>query len=216
MQAPKTAMDPRALAIQPQREAGIRRYNSVLQGADALLQEEGLNGFSIPALADRLSYTRRSIYKFFPTPYAVLNALTEEYLERLDAHLRSAAARMGETLPWDQAVTAVNAEAANFHNAQPVARLLILGGAVTDESFRVTEYAIRKLGRLLHELLGQRALAVPAEPDVASIAVDIGTAVFRVSNLYHGKVTPQYAAESAHAMVAYLHKYVQPEGEAAA
>lgn len=203
------AMDPRALAIQPQREAGIRRYTSVLQEADKLLSEEGLTGFSIPVLAERLDYTRRSIYKFFPTPYAILNALTQQYLQELEKALRGITGEVIKS-PWAEAVTRANREAATFHNAHPVARLLILGGAVTDESFRVTEFAIQQLGAFLREILRLRGLSVPEDPDVASIAVDIGTAVFRVSNLYYGHITDRYAEESAHAMVAYLRKYVEP------
>jgi len=201
-------IDPRAVAIQPQREAGVRRYSSVLDEADKLLAAEGLTGFSIPVLAERLGYTRRSIYKFFPTPYAILNALTQQYLERLEKALQSLANDVLE-MNWPDAVRRVNREAANFHNANPVARLLILGGAVTDESFRVTEFAIKQLGEFLRQILGSRGYSIPEDPDVASIAVDIGTAVFRVSNLYHGKVTDRYAEESAHAMVAYLDKYVK-------
>lgn len=201
-------IDPRAVAIQPQREAGVRRYSSVLDEADKLLAAEGLTGFSIPVLAERLGYTRRSIYKFFPTPYAILNALTQQYLERLEKALQSLANDVLE-MNWPDAVRRVNREAADFHNANPVARLLILGGAVTDESFRVTEFAIKQLGEFLRQILGSRGYSIPEDPDVASIAVDIGTAVFRVSNLYHGKVTDRYAEESAHAMVAYLDKYVK-------
>lgn len=201
-------MDPRALAKQPQREAGFHRYQTVLDGADALLREVGLSGFSIPALAERLGYTRRSIYKFFPTPYAILNELTQVYLNRLEAHLQETADALPEDLSWQELITSMDRAAADFHNAQPVSRLLILGGAVTDESFRVTEFSIRKLGQLLTQLVARYDVQLPTEPDVASLAVDIGTAVFRVSNLYHGQITDQYATESSCAMVAYLERYI--------
>lgn len=203
-----TAIDPRALAKQPQREAGFQRYQTVLDGADILLREVGLNGFSIPALAERLGYTRRSIYKFFPTPYAILNELTQLYLNQLETHLQATAQTLAENLDWQALITAMNRAAADFHNQQPVSRVLILGGAVTDESFRVTEFSIRKLGELLTRLMSRYAVVLPTKPDTASLAVDIGTAVFRVSNLYHGHITDAYAAESSHAMVAYLDRYI--------
>jgi len=208
MSSPTSTVDPRAQARQPQREAGFQRYQSVLDGADVLLREVGLSGFSIPALAERLGYTRRSVYKFFPTPYAILNELTQVYLERLEQHLQATADELPADLHWQGLVMAMDRAAADFHNAQPVSRMLILGGAVTDESFRVTEFSIRKLGQLLTRLMARYDVTLPAEPDVASLAVDIGTAVFRVSNLYHGRITEPYAEESAHAMVAYLARYI--------
>ncbi len=204
--AMKLAIDPRAVAIQPRREAGVRRYTTVLDGADELLREVGLNGFSIPSLAERLGYTRRSIYKFFPTPYAILNELTHRYLDALDDTLRAAGPALN-VLPWEEMVREMVRLAAEFHNQHPVGRMLILGGAVTDESYRVTEFAIRKLGKLTTDLLALREIHLPDDPDVASLAVDIGTAVFRVSNLYHGKVTEKYRDEAGHAMVAYLSNY---------
>ncbi len=202
-----SVIDPRAVAIQPKREAGVQRYKTVLHGADKLLQEVGLSGFSIPVLAERLGYTRRSIYKFFPTPYAILNELTHQYLDRLEESLSYKGAELS-ALPWDEMIRRMVREAAEFHNEHPVSRMLILGGAVTDESFRVTEFAIRKLGKLTTDLLGLRGIELPKHPDVASLAVDIGTAVFRVSNLYHGTITEEYIGEAAHAMVAYLSKYI--------
>lgn len=204
----KPAIDPRAVAIQPRREAGVRRYTTVMDGADKLLQEVGLNGFSIPVLAERLGYTRRSIYKFFPTPYAILNELTHKYLNSLEDTLSTSGPAL-VPLPWDDMVYAMVRTAAEFHNQNPVSRMLILGGAVTDESYRVTEFAIRKLGKLTSDLLAARDIHVPHNPDVASLAVDIGTTVFRVSNLYHGEVTPEYTEEAGHAMVAYLTRYVE-------
>ncbi len=202
-----SGLDPRAVAIQPKREAGIQRYEAVLDGADQLLAEVGLSGFSISLLAERLGFTRRSIYKFFPTTYAILNELTHRYLDRLESQLSSKATELVE-LPWDQMINKTVEEAAAFHNANPVSRILILGGAVTDESFRVTENTIRKLGKLTSDLFALKGIYLQKDPDVASLAVDMGTAVFRVSNLYHGKITGEYLGEAAYAMVSYLTKYV--------
>lgn len=203
-------VDPRAQAIQPQRRAGERRYQSVLEAADSLLEEGGLSGFSIPTLAERLGYTRRSIYKFFPTPYAILNELTKTYLERLEAHLVSHFKAENHDQSWEDVVMKINLEGAKFHNANPVSRMLILGGAVTDESFRATEFCIQQLGAIVRDIFSERGVSIPREPDVASLAVDIGTSVFRVSNLYHGHIDETYGRESGRAMIAYLKLYVEP------
>lgn len=199
-----TVTSQRALPVQPQRSTGKRRFETVLDEADRLLAETGLGGFSIPVLAERLGFTRTSIYKFFPTPYAVLNELTKRYLDRLVDRL---IAQSGKTagLSWAEMLDEMVRTAARFHNANPVARILILGGAVTDESFRATEYTVQKLGELTTLLLKQRGVRLPTgHPDVGAIAVEVGTAVMRVSHFHFGRITPEYTEEAARAMRAYL------------
>lgn len=202
------AMDPKALAIQPQRAAGLRRYDAVLAEAEILLQEGGINGFSIPALAERLDFTRRSIYKFFPTPYALFNEITLRYLNMLERELAARAANFSG-LSWQKMIGEMVTVAANFHNRHPVSRMLILGGAVSDESFRATEFSVRKLGELTRGIFDQHGVTLPKHPDVASLSVDIGMAVFRVSNLFHGEISADYKAEASHAMIAYLSRSVE-------
>lgn len=204
-----SVIDPRAVPVRPQREAGVRRFQSVLDGAEALLAEQGLSGFSIPVLAERLGYTRRSIYKFFPTPYAILNELTRIYLERLAGALAARAMELSDT-SWEIVIREMVKVAADFHNRHVASRMLILGGAVTDESFRATEYAIQKLGAMTAWLMRERGIALPSQPAVAALAVDIGTTVLRVSNLFHGRVTQDYVDEAAYAMIAYLSGYAEP------
>ncbi|MGJ8686624.1 MAG: TetR/AcrR family transcriptional regulator [Spongiibacteraceae bacterium] len=202
------AMDPRALAIQPQRAAGLRRYDAVLVEAEALLLERGINGFSIPVLAERLGFTRRSIYKFFPTPYALFNEITLRYLAKLERELETQATDFSG-LPWQKMIEEMVTVAANFHNRHAVSRMLILGGAVSDESFRSTEFSVRKLGELTRGIFQLHGISLPKHPDVASLSVDIGMAVFRVSNLFHGEISTDYKAEASHAMIAYLSRSVE-------
>ena len=203
-----SVIDPRAVAIQPKREAGIRRYETVLAGADKLLREVGLSGFSIPVLAERLGYTRRSIYKFFPTPYAILNQLTHQYLDQIEMMLTERNADL-EGLSWEEAMHVLVHAGAAFHNERPVARMLILGGAVTDESFRATEFSVRKLGKIATDILQSRGIYLPKQPDVASLAVDMAMTTFRVSQVFNGKVTEEYAEEGIKAMHAYLKLYIE-------
>ena len=204
-----SGVNPRALPVRPLRARGKRRFESVIREADRLILEEGLEGFSIPALAERLGYTRTSIYKFFPTPYAILNELTSRYLNELTAVLERKGPELVD-LPWESAVTEMVRTAAAFHNANPVGRILILGGAVTDDSYRATEYTIEKLGALTNALLAQQGIHLrKRHPNVASLAVEIGTSIFRVSQFYFRKLTPEYIEEAAYGMRSYLSRYLE-------
>ena len=203
------ALDRLALARQPRQQRARDRFEQVLDCAQELLREEGLAGFSIPAVADRLGYTRASIYKFFPTPNAVLNELARRSLDALEARLQKLAPAILPQ-PWPQALRAMTLEAAAFHNANPVARTLILGGPVSDDSFRAQELTIQRLGQLTRALFLTRGLHLPdSKPDAAMLAVDLGTTCFRVSQFLHGRITPEYAEEAVFVMEAYLRRYIK-------
>lgn len=205
----KKSLDPLAVARQPQQQRGRERFDQVLDAAAGLLREEGLAGFSIPAVADRLGYTRASIYKFFPTPYAVLNELARRELGALEQRLQKLAPVV-LTQPWPEALRAMAFEAASFYNANPVARLLILGGPVSDEGYRWQERTIQRLGEIARDLLRVRGIQLPAaKPDAAMLLVEIGTACFRVSQFLHGRITPEYQEESYQSMRAYLARFTK-------
>jgi AcrR family transcriptional regulator len=207
------ALNADALPRQPLQQRAKDRFERVLAEAEALLLERGLGGFSIPLLAERLDFPRATIYKFFPTPYAIFNELLRRYLAQLEEALSLAAGPVvAQGLSWREAATTLVAHAAGFHNSHPVARLLILGGPVSDESYRAQEITIQHLGGLTRRLLETARIALPREPDVASLAVDMATTCFRHSVFLHGEITPAYRDEATYAMIRYLSRYADPAG----
>lgn len=204
------ALDPLALPRLPQQQRAIDRFEAVLDEAATLLEESGLAGFSIPAVARRLGYTRASIYKFFPTPYAVLNELMRRHFVGLERRLTTAATELADR-PWEDVVRAIVREAAAFHNAHPVGMMLSLGGAVTDESYRGYFTSMKHLGRLASALLRTRGIE-SASPrlDVGALAVDLGTTCFRHGYLQHGRITPEYRDAAAEVMVQFIRGRIAP------
>ena len=202
-------LDSAAVARQPSQERSRERFERVLQAADALLAKSGLEGFSIPALAEGLGYTRRSIYAYFPTPYAVLNELTRRYIQRLEIHLGDHLSTLGQ-LPIEDMVAQMTFAAADFQNAHPVARLLILGGAVTDRSYRAQEIGTKHLGQLAAGIMRSAGLHIPdGVPHRPTVAVELGTACFRLSYANHGSIIASYKVEAAHVMLQYLSDLLQ-------
>ena len=201
------ALVPDGFPRQPLQQRAKDRFERVVDGARELLLESGLSGFSIPELAARLGYSRATIYNFFPTPYTIFNELTRRYLTELEQLLFRGAQGLLQ-LSWQEGAKGMVAFASQFYNANPVARLLILGGPITDESYRAQELMIQRLGRLVQQVLVQRGIVLPpSPPDVSLLAVEIGTTCFRVSFFLHGEITPQYQEEAGKAMIAYLSGY---------
>lgn len=198
-----------ATARQPQQQRARDRFEKVLNAAETLLVEKGMTGFSIPELATRLDMTRASIYKFFPTPYAVLNELTKRHLALLEKALAAEATPISKA-PWSEAIDLLITAGADFYNSNPVACILILGGSTTDESYQALEMTIDRLGKYGRALLVSRGVELPTPPpDVAVMAAEIVTTTYRLSYYLHGEITEPYRAEAAYAMEAYLSRYAQ-------
>ncbi len=193
----------------PLQQRGQARFEVVLDAASTLLKEQGFTGFSIPALAERLGFTRASIYNFFPTPFAVLNELAKRELVALEERLMP----LSEGQPrasWVKQIHRTVREVAQFYRERPVAQLLILGGPLTDESYRAQAITIQHLGSLSQRMFHVAGVALPQEPvDVMVLAVEIGTSCLRHSVFRHGHITPDYVEAAAEAMVRYLTPYVE-------
>jgi AcrR family transcriptional regulator len=203
-----SVLDPAAIAREPVQQRAKDRFERILKEAEALLAKEGLSGFSIPVLAERLGYTRGSVYAYFPTPYAILNELVKRSLVELEAFFYDRADELSR-MPWRDSIRVIIEHAVRFHNERPVARLLILGGAVTDDSFRAQEITVERLGTLGRELMKRNGIRLPANPDVATLSVDIGLACLRRSFFNHGTITARYKEAAIAGMIGFLEPYIE-------
>jgi AcrR family transcriptional regulator len=202
-----------AIAIRPSQQRARERFDRILAEAEVLLLEAGLSGFSIPLLAERLGYTRGSVYAYFPTPYALLNELMAGYLLDMERFLREALRRMPPA-NWDAVAAHLVRVTADFYNKHPVAPLLLLGGAVTDSSYRVQEMCIKHLADMARTLFEGVGIRLSRNPDVIVLTVDIGTACLRRSFFEHGHVTPAYCDIASKAMTGFLQPYILASSEA--
>ncbi|HEY1075452.1 MAG TPA: TetR/AcrR family transcriptional regulator [Fontimonas sp.] len=201
-------MNPLALARQPKQSRAIDRFEAVLEATEAILAESGLEGFSIPAVAERLGYTRASIYKFFPTPYAILNELVRRHFDRLQDALRDEAGRWADE-SWQAQTARMVKLAAKVHNAHPVGMMLSLGGATTDEANRIYASTIQQLGLLIEAVLQRRGHALAASAlDVPTLAVDLATTCLRQSLQRHGRITPAYVDVATSTIVDFLERHI--------
>lgn len=209
------ALDPLAVARQPTQQRAKDRFDRILLEAEKLLTEQGLSGFSIPALAERLGYTRGSVYAYFPTPYAILNELVGRHLVQLEAVFFSRSDELRD-IGWRDGIAAVVDHAVGYHNSHPAARLLLLGGAVTDDSYRAQEQTNKRLGSLGRMVWGQGGALPPGPPDVTTLATDIGVACFRRSFFEHGEITRAYRDAAVNAMAGFLAPYMDAAAQPAA
>lgn len=203
-------MTARFIARTPVQERSRNRVQLILQTAEALLGDVGLGGFSIPLLAERLDCPRATIYKFFPTPYALFNTLAEQHLAALEQALLARASvelQLRSGPDWRDATRAIVRAAADYYREHPVACILLLGGHATDDSFRAMAYTVDRLGRLTHQLLVHAGITLrTSAPDESALAIEFGTTCFRVSYLLHKDITHDYVEAGADAMIAFIER----------
>lgn len=198
-------MNDKLVARIPLQERSRQRVSLILQGAEALLDEHGLSAFSIPALSERLDFPRATIYKFFPTPYALLNTLAEQHLAALEQTLVQQVTLLAPDADWRTTARLMVSTAASYYCAHPVACILLLGGPVTDSSYRALEYTISRLGRLTHLMLQHAGLEMREnDPAEAALAIEFGTASLRLSFFLHQTITPAYVEAAGDVMIAFI------------
>ena len=67
----------------PQQERGQRRVEQILDAAETVFAELGVDGASMQSIADRAESSVGSLYHFFPNKDAVVEALGARYAERV-------------------------------------------------------------------------------------------------------------------------------------
>lgn len=67
----------------PQQERGQRRVEQILDAAESVFAELGVDGASMQAIADRAGSSVGSLYHFFPNKDALVEALGLRYAERV-------------------------------------------------------------------------------------------------------------------------------------
>jgi AcrR family transcriptional regulator len=203
-----TRLDQRAVARLPTKRPSRERFQGILDEAEKLLLEHGLNGFSIPILAERLGYTRASIYFFFPTPYAVLNELSRRYFQDSCKQVMEFA-RARDEMSWRELMARAIHFGADYYNQRPVARMLLLGGTSTDQNFLIQEETNQQLGQVFRTLFHVRGIDLPTEPDAAWIVVDIVDGVLRHSQYRYNRITDGCRDEAVRAATSYLATYAE-------
>lgn len=67
----------------PQQERGQRRVDQILDAAESVFSELGVDGASMQLIADRAGSSVGSLYHFFPNKDAVVDALGARYAEAI-------------------------------------------------------------------------------------------------------------------------------------
>lgn len=197
---------------QPVQERSRRTVRRLLREADRLLPESGIEGFSMIALAERAGVNRATAYHYFPTRYAVFNALAQRYLDDFIELVRADIDPADDD--WRTTLARLIAYTSQLYQDQPVARLLFLGGGVTPE-IETAHHDLhnRRIADLMRELIeaGAGAPRQVADPDPYLLTVEAVIAVLAVSHRTASEIRHTYTEQATCLATAYLEACHQSE-----
>ncbi|AYC31040.1 TetR/AcrR family transcriptional regulator [Pseudomonas cavernae] len=203
MPRPATARKPRA--------SSQARIAGILAAARALLAEQGVASLSIYSVAERAQIPPSSVYHFFASVPALLEALTADihaaFRACLQAPVEHAALR-----DWRDLSRLVEQRMLAIYAADAAARQLILAQHGLTEVTQADRQHDIELGQLMQELFARhfQLPALPEDIDVFALAMELGDRVYARAVQLHGVITPRLGEEGMRVFDAYLGLYLPP------
>ena len=203
MSRPATPRKPRA--------ASQARIDSILAVARELLASEGVASLSIYSVAERAQIPPSSVYHFFASVPALLEALTADVHAAFRASLQAPIAHE-QLSDWRDLSRIVELRMLDIYNADAAARQLILAQHGLAEVNQADRQHDIELGHLMLEVFNRhfQLPALPDDVDVFALAMELGDRVYARSIQLHGEITPRMAEEGMRVFNAYLGLYLPP------
>ncbi|WP_375740981.1 TetR/AcrR family transcriptional regulator [Pseudomonas boanensis] len=193
------------------RASSQLRITGILDAARTLLAEQGVANLSIYTVAERAEMPPSSVYHFFSSVPAILEALTTDVHAAFRACLQQPIAHDG-LRHWRDLSRLVEERMLSIYAADAAARQLILAQHGLTEVTQADRQHDIELGRLMH-ILFERHFELPTLPDdidVFALAMELGDRVYARSVQLHGEITPRLAEEGMRVFDAYLGLYLPP------
>ncbi|WP_350582056.1 TetR/AcrR family transcriptional regulator [Pseudomonas sp. HY2-MNA-CIBAN-0224] len=187
------------------------RIDSILAAARTLLAIQGVASLSIYSVAEHAGIPPSSVYHFFASVPALLEALTEDVHGAFRACLQ-APIDHGALTTWRDLSRVVEQRMMTIYSEDAAARQLILAQHGLTEVTRADRQHDLELGQLLHALF-MRHFELPVLPqdvDVFALAMELGDRVYARSIQLHDSITPRMAEEGLRVVDAYLGLYLPP------
>lgn len=201
----------RAATPRKPRATSQARIDSILAAARALLASEGVASLSIYSVAERAQIPPSSVYHFFASVPALLEALTADvhraFRECLEAPIDMATIR-----DWRDLSRVVERRMLDIYNEDAAARQLILAQHGLSEVTQADRQHDIELGDLMHRLFDRhfQLPVLPVDVDVFALAMELGDRVYARSMQLHGLITPRMAEEGMRVFEAYVGLYLPP------
>ena len=201
----------RTVAPRKPRARSQARIDSILDAARTLLASEGVASLSIYSVAERAGIPPSSVYHFFASVPALLEALTADIHAAFRAPLQ-APIEHDSLDSWRDLSRVVEMRMLDIYNADAAARQLILAQHGLTEINQADRQHDIELGHLMLDVFNRHfhLPALPDDVDVFALAMELGDRVYARSVQLHGEITPRMAVEGMRVFDAYVGLYLPP------
>ena len=201
----------RTAAPRKPRARSQARIDSILDAARTLLASEGVASLSIYSVAERAGIPPSSVYHFFASVPALLEALTADIHAAFRASLQ-APIEHDSLDSWRDLSRVVEMRMLDIYNADAAARQLILAQHGLAEINQADRQHDIELGHLMLDVFNRHfhLPALPDDVDVFALAMELGDRVYARSVQLHGEITPRMAVEGMRVFDAYVGLYLPP------
>ena len=193
------------------RASSQARIEQILNAARTLLAEQGVGALSIYTVAQRAAIAPSSIYHFFPSVPALLQALTADVHRAFRACLEEPV-EAGELHSWRDLSRIIEQRMLTLYADDAAARQLILAQHGLSEVTQADRQHDIELSQQTQALFDRyfELPALPDDMDVFALAMELGDRVYARSIHQHGEITPRFAEEGLRVFEAYLGLYLPP------
>ncbi|HVP02035.1 MAG TPA: TetR/AcrR family transcriptional regulator [Solirubrobacteraceae bacterium] len=149
----------------PTQERSRRTVERILEAAEAIVAERGVDAATTRAISERAGVAAPSLYRFFADRDEVLDALLERMLADLDEHAQAAEAGFaGETI---EAFVRLEVELhVDYYEQHPSLAELWFGGRVSPRVVAAVRARNRALATRARDALTGAGLVDPATPPI--------------------------------------------------
>ena len=202
---------PRSPAPRKPRASSQARIAIILDAVRAQLAEQGASALSIYSVAERAGIPPSSVYHFFASVPALLEALTGEVHAAFRACLQEPLDHQA-LRDWRDLSRIVETRMLGIYAADPAALQLILAQHGLTEVTQADRKHDIELGRLLQQLFARhfQLPPLPADVEIFTLALELGDRIYASSVQEHGYITPRMAEEGMRVFDAYLALYLPP------
>ncbi|MFA7893638.1 TetR/AcrR family transcriptional regulator [Pseudomonas fulva] len=201
----------RSISARKPRASSQARIEAILAAARELLAEGGVAGLSIYSVAERAQIPPSSVYHFFASVPALLEALTAD-VHRAFRQALSAPIDSSALTTWHQLSRLIEQRMLDIYHQDAAARQLILAQHGLSEVVQADRRHDMELGELMHRLF-DRHFQLPSLPDdvhVFALAMELSDRVYARSMQLFDQITPRMAEEGMRVFEAYMALYLPP------
>ncbi|KAA0950397.1 MULTISPECIES: TetR/AcrR family transcriptional regulator [unclassified Pseudomonas] len=201
----------RPAAPRKPRARSQARIDAILDAARTLLAAEGVASLSIYSVAERAQIPPSSVYHFFASVPALLQALTADVHAAFRAALQ-APIDHEKLNHWRDLSRLVELRMLSIYSKDAAARQLILAQHGLTEVTQADRQHDLELGDLMLTVFDQhfQLPALPTDVDVFALAMELSDRVYARSVQQNDHITPRMAEEGMRVFDAYLGLYLPP------